>query len=342
VFGIRSKTVHDEYVEKLFHLMDKFSLVQELGATPPVDDFFLLRILPQWLMGRWRDRALEVRNLMEALYKTVLDRVRERRQRGINRDSFMDRVLSSLDKTPLSENELQFLGGVLMEGGSDTSSSLILTTIQALTKFPEVQAKAHAEIDKVVGHDRSPAWSDFAQLPYINCIIKESHRWRPVNPLGVPHAVSQDDYINGMLIPRGSTIILNIWGMHHDTNRWEEPERYNPDRFKDYAALAPTYAASGEWDKRDHYGYGAGRRICPGIHLAERNLFIGMAKLLWAFEFTQPTGTESDISAESGASHGFIHCPKDYGCAIRLRSPEKGGTIYREYQEAQEVFARFD
>ena len=89
-------------------------------------------------------------------------------------------------------------------------------------------------------------------------------------------------------------------------------------------------------------GYGAGRRICPGIHLAERNLIIGVAKLLWAFEFVEPPGSDSDISAHSGASKGFLHCPKDYGCAIRLREPEKRETIMREFAEAQEVFAQFD
>ncbi|PYI31853.1 m-hydroxybenzyl alcohol hydroxylase [Aspergillus indologenus CBS 114.80] len=342
VFGIRSKTVHDEYMERLFYLMEKWSLVQELGATPPVDDFWLLRVLPQWMTGHWRHRALEVESLMQSLYTTVLDQVRDRRARGIHRDSFMDRVLDRLDKVPLTESQLRFLGGVLMEGGSDTSSSLILTIIQAMTKFPAVQARAHAEIDRVVGADRSPAWSDAAQLPYINCIIKEAHRWRPVSPLGVPHAVAQDDEINGMVLPKGATVVLNVWAMHHDPRRWPEPERFEPARFEEFPALAPTYAASGEWDKRDHYGYGAGRRICPGIHLAERNLIVGVAKLLWAFEFTQPMGSYSDIDPESGASQGFLHCPKEYGCGVRLRAPEKRDTIVREFQEAQEVFARFD
>jgi cytochrome P450 len=141
VFGIRTKTVRDEYMNKLFALMDKWSLVQELGATPPVDSFALLRFVPQILLGNWRNRAVEVGDLMQSLYQTVLDQVSERRQRGIQRDSFMDRVLDAQGQTALTENELRFLGGVLMEGGSDTSSSLILTIIQAMTKYPEVQAK---------------------------------------------------------------------------------------------------------------------------------------------------------------------------------------------------------
>lgn len=51
--------------------------------------------------------------------------------------------------------------------------------------------RAHAQIDSVIGNDRSPAWSDWPQMPYINMIIKESHRWRPVSPLGVTHAVAE-------------------------------------------------------------------------------------------------------------------------------------------------------
>ena len=382
VFGIRTTTVHDEYMERLFSLMDKWSLVQEVGNTPPVDSFTILRILPERLLGGWRSRAVEVGNLMQGLYSEALDQVRTRRSNGVYRDSFMDRVLDGQEKNELSENELRFLGGVLMEGGSDTSSSLILTIIQAMTKYPAVQARylyppsllilrrrlvlmtmrnrAHAEIDALTGHDRSPTWADFSRLPYINMIIKESHRWRPVSPLGVSHAVAQgwtcallyctdlgadletypDDDYNGFLIPKGSTIILNVWGMHHDRRRVEKEEHFWPERFENHPFLAPFYA-SGDWDKRDHYGYGAGRRICPGIHLAERNLFIGIAKLLWAFEFVEPPNIESDISPETGASQGFLHCPKDYGCAIRLRSPLKKETILREYREAEKMFRQY-
>jgi hypothetical protein len=51
VIGIRTKAVHDEYIKKLFYLMDKWSLVQEFGTTPPVASFALLRYVPQWLLG---------------------------------------------------------------------------------------------------------------------------------------------------------------------------------------------------------------------------------------------------------------------------------------------------
>lgn len=151
-----------------------------------------------------------------------------------------------------------------------------------------------------------------------------------------------DDWVDGMFIPKGSTVVLNVWAMHHDKRTWKDPQHFMPERFEDYPSLASVYAASGEWDKRDHYGYGAGRRICPGIHLAERNLFIGVAKLLWAFEFGLKKDASIDTSAETGLSQGFLHCVKEYGCAITLRSEAKRETIVREFAQVQALFSRYD
>ena len=81
---------------------------------------------------------------------------------------------------------------------------------------------------------------------------------------------------------------------------------------------------------------------CPGIHLAERNLFIGVAKLLWAFNFSVKHGEEMNISAETGLSQGFLHCVKDYGSSITLRSKARGDTILKEFEEAQTTLARFE
>ncbi len=128
-------------MERLYALMEKWSLVMELGATPPVDSFPLFKYLPERLFGHWRRRAREVGGLMVSLYSEVLRQVEERRERGIKRHSFMDRVLDQQEKNQLTRNELYFLGGVLMEGGSDTSSSLILAIILALIAYPKVQER---------------------------------------------------------------------------------------------------------------------------------------------------------------------------------------------------------
>lgn len=73
-----------------------------------------------------------------------------------------------------------------------------------------------------------------------------------------------------MFLPKGSTVVLNVWAMHHDSTTWKDPEHFVPERFESYSSLASTYAASGKWDERDHYGYGAGRRICPGEFIFQK------------------------------------------------------------------------
>jgi cytochrome P450 len=125
-------------MHRLYRLMEKWSLVLEIGATPPVDSWSLLQWIPERFMGYWRKRATEVGELMTELYTDVLHQVQDRREKGIHKSSLMDLVLDQQDKY---QHQLAFLGGTLMEGGSDTSSSLILAIVQAMTEYPEVQKK---------------------------------------------------------------------------------------------------------------------------------------------------------------------------------------------------------
>ncbi|KAL1881025.1 hypothetical protein Plec18167_003566 [Paecilomyces lecythidis] len=262
--------------------------------------------------------------------------------------SLMDLVLDQNDKLGLDRHETYFLGGTLMEGGSDTSSSIILGFIHAMTKWGNVLKKAQAEIDSVVGEDRTPVWSDYQNLPYIAATVKEAMRWRPAVPLAFPHAAAEDDWIDGKFIPKGSTVILNSWGLHHDKKRFPNPDVFDPDHFKGQMALASELSTSADYESRDHYGYGAGRRLCPGIHLAERNLFLGISKLIWAFSIEpgldgQGKPIEPDFNPATGYSEGFLVCAKDFPCRIKPRSEARRATITKEYEEAQRsVFSKYE
>jgi cytochrome P450 len=81
----------------------------------------------------------------------------------------------------------------------------------ALMLNPDVQRRAHEEIDSVVGSDRLPVAADRAQLPYIDAIVKETMRWHPIAPLGLPHRSDADEVVEGYLIPKGAIIMANIW-----------------------------------------------------------------------------------------------------------------------------------
>ncbi|KAJ5302095.1 Cytochrome P450 [Penicillium antarcticum] len=340
VFGIRTASKDGSNMRRLYKLMEEWSEVMETGATPPVDLFPWMKLLPQWLFNNYISRAKAIGVQMETLYQDILSKVIKRREGGLNQGTFMDHVLDGQEKYHLPPHQLAFIGGVLMEGGSDTSSSLTLAIVQALIQNPEVQQKAHAEIDAVVGHGRSPVWADLERLPYINMIVKEGHRWRPILPLCFPHALGEDDWVDGKFLPKGTTVVINTWGLHMDPSQPDNPAAFIPERFANHPQLAPEYAA-GSWERRDHYGYGVGRRICPGIHLAERNMFLAIAKLVWAFDF-QPGEGLMDSDPVTGYHNGFLYCAKDYPCQPVVRNEVIRDTIQREYATATEnVFSRF-
>ena len=153
--------------------MEIWSQVMETGATPPVDIYPFLHHLPQKVFLNWRDRATHVQSSMNALYASFLAGIRSRRKASGSRGSVMDKVLDQVESEKAapgmtySDHELWFLGGTMTEGGSDTSASIITAFVQAMVANPDVQRRAQAEIDIVVGADRSPSWADYAALPYV-------------------------------------------------------------------------------------------------------------------------------------------------------------------------------
>ena len=96
---------------------------------------------------------------------------------------------------------------------------------------PKVMEKAQEELDRVVGKDRLPDFSDRDKLPYINAVVKETLRWNPPIPVGVSNRVTKDDVYQGYFIPAGATIMQNIWAVCRDPSVYSDPETFNPDRF---------------------------------------------------------------------------------------------------------------
>ena len=80
-----------------------------------------------------------------------------------------------------------------------------------MASYPDVQKKAQAELDAVIGHDRLPTFADQDSLPYVSALAKECLRWRAVAPLGMPHTSTEDLEYRGYLIPRGTLLIYSIW-----------------------------------------------------------------------------------------------------------------------------------
>jgi len=123
-----------------------------------------------------------------------------------------------------------------------------------------------------------------------------------------------------------------------DPKRSPDPRIFNPDRFaSDPRTLYES--ATGDQKKRDNYVFGAGRRLCQGIHIAERSLFLGISRLIWGFEFS-PTldAAGNPIAYDVDDLVGGITVePRHYPCVIRPRSEEKAALMRRVAAEC-EVF----
>lgn len=87
----------------------------------------------------------------------------------------------------------------------------ISTFFLAMALFPEVQRKARQELDEALGGHRLPQCEDRENLPYVNALVKEVLRWHPVAPMSLPHVSTQDDVCEGYLIPKGSSVLTNLW-----------------------------------------------------------------------------------------------------------------------------------
>jgi cytochrome P450 len=166
-------------------------------------------------------------------------------------------------------------------GGSDTISTSMGFWTLAMLANPEAQARAQAELDAVVGRTRLPTFADYPHLPYIRAMIKELLRWRPIAPIITPHRVTEDDWYEGMFIPKGTICLANAWHMNRDPEIFgENAEDFEPARYLDASGdIAPGVT---ELKKDGHFTYGFGSRICVGRVMADNSLFINIAILLWA------------------------------------------------------------
>ncbi|KAK7732983.1 hypothetical protein SLS57_000927 [Botryosphaeria dothidea] len=313
VWGHRGPTFDSFWGGTPYRSLAGFSAAMELGANPPIEQFPFLKLLPERL-APWVRRAKVPNAAMKRTWGEARRLAEARRARGVRREAMFDRIVDGeiVPDVPIGEAGLNHFLGTMVEGGSETSAGQMLTSILHLALHPEVQAKAREELDVVCGPDR-----------YVG------------GALGVPHSNTQDDWYEGMFIPKGSMIVLPIYAVNRlESNGYKDPAVYNPDRWIGQTRIAAELAGLADYENRDNYG--AGRRVCPGMHLAERTMWRMTAKILWAFEIIP-----IDVDPEN-YNEGIMHAPEPYKLEFRPRSDAHVKTIMREAEPALEFLAKYE
>ncbi|KAH7137043.1 cytochrome P450 [Dactylonectria estremocensis] len=334
-YGIRVPTFDSPIAKDIYVVLDHLTEMTAPGGHA-VDSMPSLRYLPQQLLGNWRTKGHKFYEHDSGVYLSMWNNLKKRVDEGSCEPCFCrDFYLSDPAKHGIDDLSAAYICGGLVEAGSETTSSSLNNFLLALCQYPNVVQRAQEELDRVVGNTRMPSWGDEADLLYIRAIIKELLRWRPVNKFGMFHSVTEDDWYKGQFIPKDSIIVLNWWAIHYDPERYPEPEKFKPERYLEYKLSAADAINVKDPLDRDHFAYGAGRRVCPGVHVAERSLFINIARFLWGFNISKKLDAQGNpIEPDDGMVRGLLSVPNPFECDIRPRTTQHATIIANEFRAA--------
>ncbi|CAL1695170.1 unnamed protein product [Somion occarium] len=331
-YGMDVQQEDDPYIDIAERGTHAISATTNAGSYL-VDVIPILKYVPEWFPGaKFKREAKAWRMLATAMLNQPFDFVKKQLELGdlplCAASLLLDRMDNEAQDRLDVESVLKSTLGSMYAAGADTTVSTLLSFILAMVLHPEIQKKAHKEVDQILGARRLPSFSDRHALPYIDAIVNECLRWHPVIPLSVPHRLMQDDEYKGYFLPKGSLLIPNSWAILHDENVYPNPLIFNPDRFLKDGVRNPDVP-----DPEVSFGFG--RRLCPGRFMAKESLWIAIASLLATFEFRKSIGPDgSPITPEEEYIPGFLSHPKPFPCDIRPRSEERVALILTNESDA--------
>ncbi|KAI9933567.1 hypothetical protein ASPWEDRAFT_160022 [Aspergillus wentii DTO 134E9] len=317
-YGKRFASVDDETILKVDEMAEAVAENLQKPSFLIVEAFPFLDRLPR-LLAPWRRMGDHHYEETSQLFESLL-------QLGRSTSSWnwsKELSKSNDERDALSDTELAFVLGTLVEGNSTADKILEFFIMACVLHQPEFH-HAQREIDTVVGTDRLPDCSDAPDLPYVNAFIQEVVRWRPITPLGIPHALVKDDEYRGYHIPKGATIMANNWAMELDDELFPDASEFRPERWLQTPNL-PTAA------------FGFGKRSCPGQHLGRRSLFIVVSRLLWGFNIQHAcdeNGQKFEIDS-SKVTQSSLTGPLPFEASFIVRSPRHQDIIENQFSNSE-------
>ncbi|KAF6793740.1 O-methylsterigmatocystin oxidoreductase [Colletotrichum sojae] len=308
----------DALVELIEKMMTEFSLAASPMAWA-VDIIPVLQYLPENFPGAsFKKTAKKWRKSIQASAYIPYEYVRRRMADFTDRPSYVSKLVTQLERdnadgklSAEDEQAVIWTAASLYGAAADTTVITLTTFTLAMVKFPDVQRKAQAEIDRVVGTGRLPTFEDRENLPYVNALVKEALRWWTITPMSFPHTTTEEFEYEGYFIPKDAFILPAVYWFNHDPEVYADPESFDPDRF-----LPPR-------DEPDPTieTFGYGRRICPGRFFADSSLYLNIAQTLAAFDLrwdVDENGKELEVDVKPKA--GILSYPTDFKCRAVPRS----------------------
>ncbi|KAL4246690.1 cytochrome P450 family protein [Abortiporus biennis] len=289
-----------------------------------VDFFPRLKHYPTWLPGSsWKRNALEVRKAVKSTLDAPYALIRHRMDEGTAGPCVISSLIEKYYRDgTLEENEedIKGAGGMMYGAGTETTASTINALILALVRHPRVFQKLKDEVDRVVGNDRLPDFTDRPHMPYHEAALTELFRYHSAVTMGMPHFNTKEDTYEGYNIPAGTTVIANIWAMGQDEETYPNPEEFRPERF------LGLDSASFDSINPKQFAFGFGRRLCPGRDLAEATIFLAMSGIAATMNITPIKDDDGmELVPPHAFTGGFASTPKPFKCKITPRFIDLSG-----------------
>ncbi|KAE9389979.1 cytochrome P450 [Gymnopus androsaceus JB14] len=296
-----------------------------------VEIFPMMLHLPNW-MAKWKREGLEWHRKDTEMFEGFIDKVKTEMVTQGNKPSLAASLLNQQAKHDLSPKETAWLAGTMVAAGAETTAAALSVFVLAMILYPDSMRKAQREIDSVVGRGRLPTFADRPHLPYLQAMVKEVLRWRPVAPSSLPRRTSEDDWYNEYFIPKGTVVIANAWALNRDPRFFPDYDEFRPEHFLD--------ENDNEIDIPGTYGqgrvlYGFGRRMCMGMHVANQALFIDMATILWAADINPTKDDKGNLilpSKDACVNEGIVVRPVAFPCTVMPRTADAMAMVMQAVQ----------
>ncbi|XP_053840942.1 cytochrome P450 2J2 [Vidua macroura] len=289
IFGNRFE-YHDEDFQRLLKMMYEITVLHGAVTSQLYNSFpSIMKYIPgahHTIFKNWR--------LLKTFMQEQINKHKEDWNPSESRDyidSYLLEISKDHDSDTFQEEHLIACSLDLMFAGTETTSSTLRWALLFMATHPEIQARVQAEIDAVIGQARPPALEDRNNLHYTNAVIHEVQRKGNVIPFNVPRMASEDTYVDGYYIPKGTAIMANLTSLLFDKNEWKTPDTFNPEHF----------LKDGKFWKKEHFlPFSLGKRACLGELLARSELFLFFTSLLQKFTFQAPPDTTLSLQPMIG------------------------------------------
>lgn len=280
VFPVFNDLAFQTVVKSIFNIAISDADIASLQHTTEATQKMLVQELRQPFLVWWFNLSGKTKKHLDLTQnsRTILKRlVEERKQSNTKHDDLLDMLLSATydDGTSMEENQLVDEILILFAAGHETTSNALTFTCELLARNPESQVKILEEVERIKDEsDDIMHW--IKNAAYTKLVIEESMRLYPPAYF-IDRVNIEEDSFNGMLLPKGSTLLFSVFEIHRHPDFWTNPAEFIPERFLDENTKF----------SKNYFPFGAGPRMCIGNNFAMYEMILAVIALVEQFEIIE-------------------------------------------------------